>query len=226
MTEEKKNITLKSLQKETNDQAAEFDDRLSAVEHSIQEVDTTIKNLGDDIEQKFSRVLDAINRPASIRKDGREADDAYLHEDEGEIKFSDGRPEDDVQMVETVKYDPRSAEFKSKAEQLAFDREMVKIMVHSSTSNYADNTFSIGVNGVLRCIKRGQEQWVPRAYVEVLLRAKTSNYGNNEIINQQTGLLEVKNPETKALRYPCQIVEDKNPLGAAWLERVVNDRAA
>ena len=76
---------------------------------------------------------------------------------------------------------------------------------------------------VNRLITRGFKQWLPRNYVEVLLRAKVSTYGNQEMVNAQTGEKEVKNPEVKSHRYPLQIIQDANPLGMAWLERVSND---
>lgn len=221
-----KHETIKSVRADLESRAAEADDRLDGLE-------ATISELNIEVGTKFSEVLDAIrsqakNNPVSISKDGLDSRDLHKHEDErpNPNLFAEGRPEDDVQLIEQQLTSSDSSEFQEKAEQMMFDQEKILIMVMPSASTYPDHTFLIGVNGTMIAIMRGHEQMVPRNYVEVLLRAKTSTYGNIETRNQLTNELTVINPETKSHRYPLQVLRDDNPLGAKWLERVVNDRAA
>ncbi|PHS09406.1 MAG: hypothetical protein COA78_12150 [Blastopirellula sp.] len=221
-----KQETIKNVRADMESRAAEADDRLDSLE-------ATINELNIDVGTKFSEVLEAIknqakNNPVSISKDGADSRDLHKHEDErpNSYLFAEGRPEDDVELIELQLTSSDSSEFKEKAEQMMFDQEKILIRVMPSASTYPDHTFLIGVNGKMIAIMRGHKQRVPRNYVEVLLRCKTSTYGNVETINQYNNELTVINPETKSHRYPLEVLEDKNPLGAKWLERVVNDRAA
>jgi len=223
---DKKHATIKSLQSEMKASENETDDRLNALESSIGEL--TI-----DIDTKFSEVLDAIrsqakNNPVSISKDGVDCRDVHQHKDEDKsgVIFADGRPENDVELIEISLTSSDSAEFKEKADQVMFDKEEIEIRVMPSGSSYPDFSFSVGINGKMKAIMRGQNQWVQRNYVEVLLRAKTSNFGNIETVNQLTGDKSIIYPETKSHRYPLQVITDNSPKGAKWLERVLNDRAA
>lgn len=218
-TDGKKNITMKSLEKDFKQDKQETGQRFEKLEKSI-------TGLADDMKSSLGEVLKAIqakNMPTSITKDGTHVEDVYLKEDRVDIEF-DNNPNIHAD-VETVRPGLRSIdtmEFKEKADQTRFDQEMVQIMVMPSASTYPDHTFFVGVNGVQLLIVRGQKQWLPRNYVEVLLRAKTSSYANVERRNTQNEL-EVVYPETKSHRYPLQILADKNPLGVKWLTRVTND---
>lgn len=211
--------TIKGLEAEAVARNDEVDDRLGGLETSIEELKV-------DVSTKFTEILKAINRPVSISKDGTHADELYKHEDEHDIMFKEGRLEDDVELIEQSHGNVFTMEFKNKAEQMRFDKELIEVMISQSGQSFPDATFEISVNGQSAIICRGQYQWLPRNYVEVLLRAKNSNYGNIERPNIATGIKEVQNPETKSLRYPLQVRRDKNPKGAAWLERVVNERSA
>ena len=219
MTEEKKIVrrtkgpskggpTLKSLAAKSN----ATDEKLGKIESSIIDLGTSI-----------TAALKAMNNPVSIAKDGIDSRDVYQHLDERAIEFTDGDPNDDVEVVRPGLCSVDSTEFKDKANQMRFDNEKVEIMVMASQSTYPDHTFNISVNGVQRLISRGNRQWLPRNYVEVLLRAKISTYGNNEVTTP-AGDRKIENPETKSHRYPLQILTDNSPHGQHWLERVSNDK--
>lgn len=210
---------------------------VKSLEKNMKEQNIKLETMVNDINNKFDQVLSLVETlkqnprvlgkdvPAMIPKDGMHSEDVYEHEDEGiiDIKTIGGE-------VEAVREGLRSvtnAEFKLKADQERFDKQKIQIMVMRSMSTYPDHTFTIGVNGRLRLIVRGTKQWLPRCYVEVLLRAKVSSYGDIEVVNPYTQDREIKNPETKSIRYPLQVLSDPaGKMGAHWLERVSNDMRA
>lgn len=217
-------LSLKKLDLGLKNISSEMDDRLDSVESGMSELTSTIKDfmIKQELVAGLTKSTRACDTPNIITKDGTHVEDVYQHLDEHPIEFE----EDAAGDLETVRpglQSIHSAEFKLKAEQMLFDEEEIQIMVMPSQATYPDHTFCVGVNGRMRLIMRGTKQWLPRKYVEVLLRAKISTYGNFETRNNMTNELEVKNPETKSHRYPLQIMQDKNPLGSRWLERVTNE---
>jgi len=208
---EAKKINVMSLNKEVNEQAL----KLTNIEKEVSTLQTSMAD-------GFADMMKAINRPVSSPSRGLESSDVYAGDDNRSVNFRDNNGE--VELERSSLTSVNEPEFKKKVEQMKFDNEKVEIMVHSSSAQYADNTFTVGVNGRLILIVRGVRQWVPRNYVEVMARSKTSQYGNFEQINTR-GEREVKNPETKSNRFPLQIITDRNPLGPRWFERVMNDRA-
>jgi len=222
MTDSKKpkNLSMKGLSADMDTANEENAQRFNKLEESVQ-------GISDSMSEQMGEILKAVsakNNPVILQKDGTHVEDVYLKEDQVDIEFKKNpNVHADVETVRPGITSIDSMEFVEKAEQMRFDNEEIEIMVMPSASTYPDHTFFVGVNGIQRLIVRGQKQWLPRRYVEVLLRAKISTYGNFETRNQQTNELEVKNPETKSHRYPLQILTDKNPLGAKWLNRVTND---
>jgi hypothetical protein len=206
----KKHSTVKSLEKDLKAQNDLQNEKLEA--------------LSNDINEKMNKILCGIEH-IMIPKKGISSDDAYQHTDQElvDIQTIDG----EVEAVRDGLTSVDSPEFRDKADQMQFDMQLLEIMVMPSMSSYPDHTFTIGVNGLQKLIFRGTRQWLPRCYVEVLLRAKVSNYGNVETVNPHNNEREIKNPETKAHRYPLQVITD--PAGAKgghWLERVANDMRA
>lgn len=230
-------LSLKKLDQGIKDVTKEMDDRLDLVEGSISDLTGAIREFmakqalveglaksAEAVEPKAKpEPIMARDNPHIIRKDGVHSEDVYQHLDEHDIEFVEKGPDFDLETTRPGLRSVLSAEFKEKAEQMMFDEEPVQIMVMPSQSTYPDHTFCVGVNGRMRMITRGKRQWLPRKYVEVLLRAKISTYGNFETRNPMTNELTVSNPETKSHRYPLQVIQDKNPLGARWLERVTNE---
>ena len=225
-TGDARRVNMQSLNKQVKETAQETDDRLNAVEELVTDINTKFDKLTDMME-KIQPIM-AKNTPHVIAKDGVDSRDVYQHLDETGIEFvKNDDPNIDAEVIERNFTSVNSAEFREKAEQMAFDNQEIEIMVMSSTSTYPDHTFMIGVNGRMRLIVRGTKQWLPRNYVEVLLRAKTSTYGNYESRNPMNNELEVKNPEIKSHRYPLQVLKDPSgALGSRWLQRVSNDMTA
>jgi hypothetical protein len=226
--------TIKSLSNDMQDNMSKIGERVDKTDARLDSVDEKVSSLKSSVDTGFSEIMEAMEGFKSLAKNnihnttkGTCSEDIYEHDDENGIVFEkNDDPMADVEVVRHGLTSTDSAEFKAKADQMRFDDEEIEIMVMPSQSTYPDHTFTIGVNGRLRLIMRGQKQWIPRKYVEVLLRAKVSTYGNFESRNQYNGELEVNNPETKSHRYPLQVITDKNPKGAAWLMRVTNDTRA
>lgn len=111
--------------------------------------------------------------------------------------------------------------FKSYVDEMEFMEEQVVVRVHQSSDKNAEAIVTVWNDGKPQRFQRGVAQIVKRKYVEVLARAKpfsvstpegTDGNGNrNTSIKTQTGLL-----------YPFEM-HDKNPLGQAWLQRVLQE---
>lgn len=209
MADKPKNLSLKVLEKQIIESNETQSKRMKGIEESMGEM---------------LKILTTKQAPAVIQPSGTDSRDAYQHLDRIDIEF---KKNDDIHADVEVERPGitsiHSAEFADKMDQHKFDMESVEIMVMPSPSTYPDHTFTVGVNGRLRMITRGKRQWLPRCYVEVLLRAKVSHYSNDEVVNKYNNEMTIQNNETKAHRYPLQIMTDRNPKGAAWLERVSND---
>lgn len=116
-------------------------------------------------------------------------------------------------------------------DELAFNEEPVTIRIEPSADKNAAMFHPIWVNG------KGCEVWiagawremtylpvaqvltVKRKYVEVLLRSKT------DTVHTEVKEVEGENPKNTIRRFTSatvsfSIIEDKNPLGAAWVNEI------
>ena len=210
-------LSLKSLNSAMEQQAGETEERLGAIESSVGEMLDLLKGLQDQSH-------DAIDNPVIIdRYRGQVSEDLYAGENTQDVQFTQGRPEDDVDLVRRNMGSVHEPEFKNKIEQMKFDNELIEVLVMQSSSQFPDNTFTLSVNGRDLLIVRGKRQWIPRNYAEVMAQARVSTYANIETFNDR-GERTVENPETSSARYIFQVVTDRNPLGPQWLERVMNQQ--
>jgi hypothetical protein len=207
-----KALSLKGLNKQIQDQAVDTDERLASLEESAS---VQQESLGEILAS-----IKAMSRPDHTnRKDSRDVD---YNEFNRSGEFGQGaNGEFELAKTGLSVNDP---EFKEKADQVLFDKEMVEVLVMPSTEKFPDKTFTLGVNGRTIMIVRGAKQWIPRMYVEVMAMAKISTFGNEEYRNDQNEM-SVRNPETRSQRYPFQITTERNPKGAQWFERVMNQAA-
>lgn len=111
--------------------------------------------------------------------------------------------------------------FKKREEELAFNEDMLTIIIHPSTEKNAERLILVAVNGRNCYIPRNQKVQVRRKYVERLAHARQDN------IEQD---VTAKDPETvnrltitAAHKYPFSVLHDPHPLGAAWLEKVMKE---
>lgn len=105
------------------------------------------------------------------------------------------------------------------ADTMAFNEELVKVIVLESTEKFAEQIVEVGVNGVMQRFIRGEEQTVKRKYLEQLARAKMTTYTQQKIKDGEDNESYRNVPHT-ALRYPFTVTEDQNPRGADWLRMV------
>ena len=218
--ETKPKQTIKSLTAKMQEQSADSDERMEAIEETVSE-------MSEKVDTKFAELIEtikAMNMPRVIEKDGKHNVDYDAHETNQAVMFGDAKPGEDEFLVKSRFSSVHDAEFKEKAEQMKFDREMIQVRVAQSIEKFPDHTFTLGVNGRLILVVRGIKQWIPRCYAEVMARAKTSTYSNVEIRNERNEL-EVENDETKASRYLFQVTRDDSPYADQWLERIMNEAA-
>ena len=101
----------------------------------------------------------------------------------------------------------------------AFFNERVTVLLHPTTDENAPPHVILSVNGRTQPIFRGVPTTIRRMFVEVLARCWETRYNQPQ--------RDLSNPESgnsligrSALSYPFEVVEDKNPLGAAWLAKL------
>lgn len=116
-------------------------------------------------------------------------------------------------------------------DELAFNEEPVTIRIEPSSDKNAALWHPIWVNGKgcevwragawreMTYIPVGQVMTIKRKYVEVLLRSKT------DTVHTHVREVEGENPTNTIRRFTSatvtfSIIEDKNPLGAAWVEEI------
>lgn len=111
--------------------------------------------------------------------------------------------------------------FKEKADALAFNEEVVTVVVHTTDDENAENPIEVGVNGRKQFFMRGVEQKVRRKYVEVLARAKVTKYAQNIKASDPQEFNRMR--PTTALRYPFSLIHDPNTAkgGQAWLSKIL-----
>jgi len=122
----------------------------------------------------------------------------------------------DVELITDNIPDIESPFFKAKAENLAFDQELVQIRIHDTSDKDADPAFILSINGEKEVFVRGGVKTVKRMFVGALCSAKPVHYGNEEY-EDFTGV-GVRHPARRGLRYAFDVLKDDNPKGAAWLE--------
>lgn len=108
------------------------------------------------------------------------------------------------------------------ADQMAFNEEVIEVMVHESTDEKANPIVEIFCNGVPQRFIRGQKQAVKRKFVEVLARAKETRY-SQEKVKDQAGNESYKQVPHTALANPFSVIRDPSPRGADWLTSVLRE---
>lgn len=108
----------------------------------------------------------------------------------------------------------------------SFMAEPVVVRVHTTTDVNAAPFVDITVNDSSNRVRfhRGVAMRVKRQHLEVLARMKETRYRQAPA---QGSDLESGNAliPSESLCYPFEVLEDKNPAGRAWLERVLAERS-
>ena len=105
--------------------------------------------------------------------------------------------------------------------ELAFNEEIVEVMLHESTDPNAENPVFTACNGVTQYFFRGQVQAVKRKYVAILAAAKEHSIRTPEYTTTD-GARATKIVRTSSLKYPFSIISDPNPRGPAWLKALLH----
>lgn len=104
-----------------------------------------------------------------------------------------------------------------------FMNEIVTVVVADTTDKNAVRIVPVSINGRTQNFIRGVPQRCRRCYVERLARAKETSYAQ-DLDPRQGERLNVMYPHM-ALSYPFSVIEDANPLGSAWLRKVLAEAA-
>ena len=113
---------------------------------------------------------------------------------------------------------------KEKMANITFSRELITVRFHESTEENAEKFVEGWNNGDHMRAPRGENITVERRFIETMMRAKPTRFSQKAVLDdlgKVGGYQEI--PHT-AIRYPFSVVEDKNPLGRAWLQAVLNER--
>lgn len=107
-----------------------------------------------------------------------------------------------------------------KLDALAFNEEVLTILVHDSTNPIDDPIPEVWNDGVPQRFERNVEMQVKRKYVEVLARAKKTTFSQEKRKDGNGDDTYVQIPHS-ALKYPFVVVNDPNPKGRAWLKGIL-----
>jgi hypothetical protein len=102
----------------------------------------------------------------------------------------------------------------------AFMHEPVTVVVMGSGDDNDTDLVHMSVNGVSQFFRRDTAQTVKRMYVERLARCKKTDFSQK--LDDRLGEAEFNTMGRRhSLRFPFQVLEDKNPKGAAWLKGIL-----
>jgi len=128
----------------------------------------------------------------------------------------------EVQEIETFR---PGIDFADKAAQLAFNEEVMEIVISESTDPNADNPVMLGVNGKVQWVVRGQRTHIRRKYVARLATARPVGFTQAMHTDPATGFVSQQMVPHAALRYPFVVTNDPNPGGREWLENLMASAA-
>lgn len=131
---------------------------------------------------------------------------------------------------------PEVALTKSDFDELAFNEEPVKILIHRGDNSKFRCTDYVAINGTAGEIlfkngwvpvgyfPRGVSFYTKRKYVGVLARAKQDNI-RTDVIERDNEDPENYIEKTTISALSFSVMEDKNPRGSEWLELLVRENS-
>lgn len=108
-------------------------------------------------------------------------------------------------------------------DELAFNEEFMTIYLYRGSEEFAPDAHQFWVNGKGVTVPVEQKVMIRRKYVEIMARSQPFKIKTTVIKpaagNENDG---VKNlwQRYKSDQFPFTVIQDKNPLGAAWLEGI------
>lgn len=111
-------------------------------------------------------------------------------------------------------------------EALKFNEEVIEIMLQPSSEENAPMVVDVYVNGEAKWIPVGQQVPLKRKFVEVLMRSKPVSI-QTEHESHQSGAKVINNRIIRNTRakYPLSILNDPNPKGREWVNRIMREVA-
>lgn len=122
---------------------------------------------------------------------------------------------DKFELVDT----PVSSE---KIKNLAFNEEMVEIVISEDGNRNAEQVIHVSNNGTNQFFFRNKAIWVRRKFVEILARARPESLSTPEYTDPM-GNRATRIVKTHGLAYPFRVLNDKNPDGQRWLESILRE---
>lgn len=126
-------------------------------------------------------------------------------------------PESDIEVIER----PVPS---TKLELLKFMEEPVTVMIHRSADKQTSAIVDVWNGGVHQAFIRGRPQVVKRKFVEVLARSREIGYSEEVFVDRSTGEAVNRMIPNEGLKYPFEVIEDKNPNGRAWLQNLLQEQ--
>lgn len=123
------------------------------------------------------------------------------------------------EQIETLQGDPARAMDQVELEK--FMNEPVTIVVPRGGSESDIDAWPIQVGSRMQYIVRGKAATIKRKYVEVLARSFFSRFEARQ--ENPIDPASIYFHEIKTVSYPFSVLEDKNPKGRAWLQRIVDN---
>lgn len=159
-----------------------------------------------------------MTRRAGAAAAKRETDSRQHQPQAREAKIAlEGPATLEVEPLEVVE-GPR---FKDREKELAFNEDMLTIIIHPSTEKNAERVILVAVNGRNCYIPRNLEVKVRRKYVERLAHARQENIEQDVTAKDPADVNRLN--ITQAHKYPFSVLHDPHPDGAAWLRKVCSE---
>jgi hypothetical protein len=110
----------------------------------------------------------------------------------------------------------------SRAEELAFNEEVLTVVVHTTSDQNADPFPTFWVNGE-KAICSAASRHVKRKFVERMARSRINNVRQRYYVDA-TGNQPSATRCQGSLMYPFAVLHDPNPKGAAWLKKILAEQ--
>jgi len=109
------------------------------------------------------------------------------------------------------------------ASEESFMNEQVTIYVHPVSDENAPPYVILNCNGTNQPIARGVNQSIKRKFVEILARMKETKYTQVQDNPNEPDQRHLKG--RTGMCYPFDLIQDENPKGRAWLNKVMAEAA-
>lgn len=122
-----------------------------------------------------------------------------------------------IQPVTEREFDMTKPEGKLAYEK--FMTEPVVIRIHGTADKNEPAVADLRLNGIACPLPREVSIRIPRAFVEALAQTQQRTYSQEDVENPRATEGKRTRRHTGS-QFPFAVLEDKNPRGRAWLERV------